>query len=212
MKFSEYLKEEQEISLLGQRVVNRGHHVLITPETHNEVWEDDFICVGRKLTSLKGAPNHVAGYFNCKDNNLSSLKYGPKIVGNYYECTRNNLTSLEGAPEKIGNYFTCSVNNLKSLEGAPKEINGHFYCSHNDLTSFKDIHKIIKKMNGQFHTVNNPIMSHVLGFLLIPGIKQVMGGGSWSDILNKYLDQGRKGLIACQNELIEAGLEEFAEI
>lgn len=70
----------------------------------------DFICGGNRLTSLEGAPHHVAGDFYCRDNRLASLEGGPAFVGGNYDCRRNKLTSLQGAPEKfarIDSDFGC---------------------------------------------------------------------------------------------------------
>ena len=43
----------------------------------------------KDLTSLKGAPEKVAGYFDCNNNKLTSLKGAPKTVGGSFLC-RNN--------------------------------------------------------------------------------------------------------------------------
>lgn len=187
MKFKEYLSEAKEVNLIGMTI----NFNLVTAETQNKKWKRLFDCSNRKLTSLTGAPLEVE---------------------NDFQCDRNKITSLIGAPVKVGGDFSCANNRLTSLEGAPKEVGGHFYCHDNQITSLKDIHKQIIKMNGGFHCHHNEIKSHVLGLLLIPGIKVIASAEKWGPILNDYIGSGRKGLLDCQNELIEAGLEEFAQL
>lgn len=209
MKLCELLKEEREVNLIGRTINGK----LVTQETRNEIWVGDFWCDHNKLTSLTGSPKEVDGRVSFAHNNLMSLKDSPKKVSKDFICMNNKLTSLIGAPKEVGGHFVCVANNLTSLEGASKNVGGTFDCSNNKLTNLKDIHKIIKKMNnGYFSCSNNLITSHVLGVLLIPGIIAIISDGEWGGIINKYLDKGRAGLIDCQNELIDSGLEEFAQL
>ena len=58
---------------------------------------------------------------------------------------------------------------------------------------------------------NNPIESHVLGLLKIKGLQEVrLDDIQLTKIINKYLPLG--DLLDCQEELIEAGYEEFAQL
>ena len=151
-----------------------------------------FDCAANKLTSLAGAPSHVGGDFNCSDT---------------------RLTSLKGAPSHVDGYFYCSDNRLVSLVGAPSHVDGSFSCSVNKLTSLKDVHKHITEIRGKFYAVNNPIESHVLGLLLIKGVTEVrLNNKRVKEILNRHLGKGRVGMLMAQEELIEAGLEEFAQL
>jgi hypothetical protein len=169
MKFSEFLLEEDDGSLIGKTIGGR----LITKDTKNEHWEGDFYCSG------------------------------------------NQLTSLDGAPASVGGYFSCFSNELTSLAGAPASIGGNFICRDNRLTSLAGIHKIIKKMNGEFNAVGNDIKSHVLGLLMIPDCKEVLlDNKEVQKILNKYLPNkgGNQAVMKCQTELIEAGYRDFAKL
>ena len=67
----------------------------------------DFQCVGKSLTTLKGAPREVGRHFQCSYNNLKDLKYAPHTVGAGFFCQQNPLVSLEGAPESIQGPFVC---------------------------------------------------------------------------------------------------------
>jgi hypothetical protein len=182
-------------SLLGAPVEVRSH----------------FRCADNELTSLKGGPKEVGGSFYCANNQLVSLEWAPsKVTGGFF-CPRNKLVTLEGAPQKVDGDFFCSRNQLTSLEGAPQEVGGNFFCVNNQLTSLKDIHKQIKRVDGSFSAFDNPIKSHVLGLLLIKGITRVvLDNTKVEDIINRYLGTG--DIFSAQEELIEAGLEEYAQL
>lgn len=194
----------------------------------------DFTCFNnKKLTTLEGGPTHVGGGFNCPTNNLATLKGAPKFVGGGFNCVSNRLTNLEGAPDRVttdffcyrnelttlkggpsyvGGLFSCSENNLTSLEGAPEFVGGDFVCKNcPELTSLKGVHKHIKQVNGVFDAFE--IKSHVLGLLLIKGITEIdLHNRKVNTILNRHLGKGMEGVFDAQEELIEAGLEEYAQL
>lgn len=170
------------------------------------------------LTSLKGAPKKINSDFYCAYNSeLVSFEGAPEEVTGDFLCYNNQkLTSLKGAPAKITKDFYCAGHkNLTSIEGAPKEIGGDFICRDNNITSLKGIHKQVTKLSGKFNAEKTPIKSHVLGLLLngCTGVEE-FGNKEVQKILNKYLPntRGNKGLIECQSELLDAGLEDFAEL
>jgi hypothetical protein len=72
-------------------------------------------------------------------------------------------------------------------------------------------------MKGFIGTFNCPITSHILGVFFIKGcegIKTNSAGayGKAVEIVNRYILKGRAGLLPCTQELIEAGLSDFAQI
>jgi hypothetical protein len=179
-----------------------------------EVCIADFYFNGRYLTSLKGAPRIVHGSFFCRDNELTSLKGAPEVVNGNFHCHNNKLTSLEGAPQSVGGAFYCNNNRLTSLEGVPRHMSGQLSCYNNKLASLKGIHKLIEYIGGAGADFReNPIKSHVLGVLRIKGLYGgvALDNKDVSDILNKHLD-GDRDIFACQEELIEAGFPEFAQL
>ncbi len=152
----------------------------------------DFWCMERQITSLDGSPAHVKGTFACRNN---------------------RLTNLEGGPTRVDRSYTCNSNKLTSLKGVASHIGGSFWCNSNKLTSLEGVHLLIEKMNGKFNAVRNPIESHVLGLLLIPGITEVMlDNKKVAKILNKHLGKGEAGMLQAQEELKEAGFEKFAQV
>lgn len=178
----------------------------------------NYNCSENQITSLKGAPSVVGGGFYCTDNELGSLEGGPaKISGNYY-CDNNNLRDLKGAPKEITkeHNFNCSDNKLTSLEGIPETIGGVVNCANNELTSLKNIHLQLKELTGSdersINFFGNPIKSHVLGLLKIKGLKKVtLDNKKVEAIINKHL-KGERDIFDCQEELEDAGYEEFAKL
>jgi hypothetical protein len=152
--------------------------------------------INGKLITKDTKNEHWEGDFNCYNN--------------------KQLTSLAGAPASVGGHFGCFNNKqLTSLAGAPASVGSDFNCANNKLTSLAGIHKIIKKMDGEFYASSNDIKSHVLGLLMIPGCKKVkLDNKEVEDILNKYLPNtgGNQWVMQCQTELIEAGYREYAKL
>ncbi len=202
----------------------------------NEIF-GDFNVSQSGLTSLKNLPVECYG-LNISSNRIGSLKDLPtKIVKGPFNCAGMNLTSLEGSPEKILGAFNCIVNKLENLKGGPKvgvvdyfckenqltSLEGicenmfGLYCMHNKLTSLAGIHKLIKSV-VHIDISSNIIVEGGIGLILIKNLESVetsMCGKRFKDaikIISKYFNQGKVGLLACQEELEQAGLDEFAKL
>jgi len=70
-------------------------------------------------------------------------------------------------------------------------------------------------MNGIFFADDNPLKSNVIGLLLVPGCKEVrLDNKQVQEILNKYLPNtgGHRWLLDCQEELYDAGLDDWANL
>jgi hypothetical protein len=186
-----------------------------------------FICSYNKdLTSLKGATQKGIDEFDCHNCNLTSLEGAPqKINGGFYCYDNKNLTSLKGMPQEGVTDVYCSGCNLSSLEGIAKKINGDLNCFNNpNLTSLKGIHKIIEEINGSL-SIGTSVKSNILGILKIKNVKELKFSlqsapindvtrlTQLANIINWYLPNPTTSqIIDCQNELIEAGFEEYAEL
>ena len=184
--------------------------------------DGSFECSSNKnLTSLKGAPQEGVENLDCKKCNLHTLEGVPKKINGNFNCSNNkNLTSLKGMPQEGVANLECSSCKLTSLEGAPKKINGNLICTNNPITSLKDIHKIIEEIKN-FMIVPSSIESNILGVLKIKNLQNFNFFGKdgkykkneISNIINKYLpNPNASQILDCQNELIEAGFEEYAEL
>ena len=192
----------------------------------------NFDCSGSKITSLEGAPTSVNGYFICINTNITSLEHAPTSVGGGFNCRDANITSLEHAPTSIGGNFNCNNTNIASLQGAPTSVAGSFNCNNIKITSLENIHHHIHHIGYGLFLNNCSIKSNVLGVLWIgcdvQGRPQPDGKApvfirldnkQVEEILNKYLDKihseemtPREALLQAQNELIDADLDEYAEL
>ena len=98
-----------------------------------------FISDNNNLTSLKGSPEKIEGYFSCFNNDeLTNLNGSPKYVGKYFKCGPNELTSLDSDTEYVGGNFICSDTRITSLTGAPKKVGGSIKCNWTHLIEFGD--------------------------------------------------------------------------
>jgi hypothetical protein len=88
------------------------------------------------------------------------------------------------------------------------------------LKSLEGIHLHIKSIGynagtsgrGTINFIRCPIESHVLGLLLIENLKYVtLDNQKVKTIINKYLD-GSRDVFECQQELMDAGLDEYAQL
>lgn len=189
--------------------------------------------------SLKGGPKHVDKNFRVSGNQLTSLKDSPSYVGGSYYCSHNPLKNFEGITQRIGGSITAQSSNIKSLsglpsivkknlnvgnndlknfDGCPSHIEGVFDFRHNkSITSLKGLHKHLK--HARVIIMDDcKITSGGIGLILIDGLSTICIDRCGSkfekaiEIIEKYLGQGRSALIDCQEELMDAGLEEFAEL
>lgn len=150
----------------------------------------DFDCSEIGLLSLVNSPNSIDGDFFCYDNKLTSLKNGPKTVGGTYSATNNKLTSLIGVSKIIMGHFLCAENPLINFDGISELIDGECILPYNE---------------------NLPLLK----LLFVKNITRIGFQEEWgrhvmkdvSDILNKYLGQGRKGALQCAAELTKAGFK-----
>ncbi len=164
------------------------------------------------LTSLEGSPELIRANFEVQDNKLVTLKGGPERVEGSVFAHRNKLTSLEGSPKYIGKHFSISKNEIEDFAGAPEHIGGAVNFSNNKLRSLHNIHKHFKYIHEHIDLDGNPVISHVLGLLLIDGLEKVfMDNTDVQKIINKHLASGQD-VFACQEELIEAGYEDYAQL
>jgi hypothetical protein len=132
------------------------------------------------------------------------------------------MTTFKNFPDKVlnnsngtmlnifGVNSTMKGPNIHSLEGVPRHINGSADFSHFPKLSFANVHKHIDYVEGVKFPY--PYKGPILGFLKINGLSSVTDhGDKWQQILNKHLASSKRDAIACQRELIEKDLDEYAE-
>lgn len=186
----------------------------------------DFCCKDMRLRSLKGSPSHVGGtfwcsynllnslsgspskvkeHFMCDQNLLTNLQGGPGYVGGNYLCSSNKLTSLRGAPTRVGTYFCCDNNLLTNMDHAPECVSLH--CEDNVLVDLKNLPKIKEEIVCAYNK-NLPVLR-----LLASGAQRIYvleGPATVDKILDKYMGQGKQGILRAAAELVGAGFRENA--
>ena len=167
-----------------------------------------------RLVSFEGAPQEIIkGEFRASECPLiTNLEHSPTRVDSHFNISRcSGLTSLKGAPKKVGGNFNCAyAHKLTSLEGCPEEVGGNVFL---DETALKSLDFLPKKINGRLSLDNIPDLKDYLKIFNTKGISHVIITRRFSkleNILNKYLPT--QDMLNCQDELIEAGLERFAEV
>ena len=219
-------ESRKKIKHLSQHNV-AGHPVMCPVDgkwERRDFWEGDFSITDlQNLESLDGCPETINGRFSCiMCHSITSLVGGPEKVLGDYDCSMcTSLESLVGSPKYIkGTLHLTGCNRLKSLDGITPHICGNLDLgssySQSQFVTLKDIHKHIKKMDGNYSVIYaGKLASHVLGVLLIDGCKRLLFDNlDVCKIINKYLNEPftPHRLYDCQDELIEAGFEEYAQL
>ena len=86
--------------------------------------------------------NECYGDFQVDNMGLTTLRGCPRKVKGYFSCSRNNLKNLIGGPEYVTGSYSASLNpTLESLEGLANYIGGDFSCNNKTGLNSKDIPK-----------------------------------------------------------------------
>lgn len=138
-------------------------------------------------------------------------------------CFDKGLISLEGLPDRIGGGLYCHTNpNLTKLDGAPRILGEGVDAWDCGITSLEGIgKKFIVEMDGEIWISGNPIKSHMLGLILIKGCFGLRMKEKPLALNEKVIDQldvifnkhlyPHKDVLECREELIAAGLKEYAK-
>jgi hypothetical protein len=164
-------------------------------------------------------------------NHIKSLKYSPSVVKGDYIFTSNLVESFEYLPKTLGGLY-ATHNKIKSIDFIPSHVKGDIFIAGNDITDLHDIHKKVQYCGGEMWIRYNPIKSNILGLLLIDGLKKLdlsetedlqrtpRDNAEFNRacyIISKYLkdktfSSPKQRMIACQNEMIDKGLEDYAQL
>jgi len=86
--------------------------------------------------------NECYGDFQVDNMGLTTLRGCPRKVKGYFSCSRNNIKNLIGGPEYVEGSYSASLNPaLESLEGLANYIGGDFSCNNKTGLNSKDIPK-----------------------------------------------------------------------
>jgi 5'-3' exonuclease len=153
-----------------------------------------------ELKSLKGIYKEIRGTLDLEHSKgLSSLEFCPKKIDMDFDLSQCTITSLEHGPDKIGKVLTLrGCDNLTSLEGIGTkyifEIGNYIHMSASIKSNILGVLKI-KELEG----------------LVPPSRDEYKNLKEACLIVNKHLRSSRR-LNKCKEELIEAGLKEFANL
>lgn len=155
---------------------------------------------------------------------VTSLYYHNKIVNGDFSCQNFNILSLEGSPIKVTGYFDCSNTGISSLKGCPREVGKDYYCYNApNLKSLHNVHKYVNRIGGYLEMSANIVESHILGVLKIRDLRRIYLTSAKvnvksevAEIINRYLykkpNPATRDIHGCQEELIDAGLAEYAQL
>lgn len=207
----------EEVEYFIKRCVGQNDNYIIHDDLSVDVEGSVFISDDYSpMSYLPVKFNKVSENFVCSNLRLTSLRNSPRSVGRNFSVQLNLLTSLEGGPEKVGGTFSINENPVTSLEYAPREMDS-LMLRRTKISSLKNIHKQIREIHWDIYLENKP-MTNILGLMLVKGLQEVIldtHTNTKTDkavkILNKHLVVGRD-IHACQEEMLEAGLSEYAKL
>jgi len=151
------------------------------------------------LTSLKNSPNEVYGTCRVRNQKITSLQYCPRWIKDNLDLGSNKIEKIDYFPEHVGGWINLAENNIKSLKG---------------------IQKMIKELKGKLYLGGNPMTRSIIGLTMIPGANKntVLFGTLISynlrdalDIMEPYYGKSKADVLECQEKMIDAGLDDYAE-
>ncbi|AVH85017.1 hypothetical protein RsoM2USA_88 [Ralstonia phage RsoM2USA] len=191
------------------------------------------------LTSLEGLPDKIGGEFRISDApNLRSLR-GMPLRANEISLVDLRIPEIDVQIQEADVLFVTDCHELDNLKGAPANLLDLVVsrCNHisdlsgitnseeirlaklTNLRSFEGISKTLKSCKKIFID-NMVIESNILGLLEVQDMQEVVlinpsllpsDMKRAFQILNTHL-RGNKDIFECQSDLIEAGLDRYAEI
>jgi hypothetical protein len=145
------------------------------------------------------------------DSQFAPVAWVVDVVG-HVELEDYSGTSLPVQFGKVTGIFNVVDSKLTTLEGMPRGIGSWFSCRNCEFKSLSGIDKRVDYINGEVFL--NIEMTHILGLLLIDGIRNFTMPDSPEsrclEIMNKHL--GTRDILACQDELIDAGFIDQARL
>jgi hypothetical protein len=193
------IHEDGSVSFVGDLVLVFNTFKKLTVR-FRKVTGDFSLTSCANLVSLEGCPEEVTGDFVIYQNTqLTSLKHMPKKVGGDLKGFGNSkMTSLEGLGDIGGEIILSACTTLRSISEIKK-------ATRLDISGCPLITNMLYlfKIKGLIHvTVWNKNISQTDHERKMKRLQE---------ILNKHL-AGDRDIMECQEELIEAGLEEYAKL
>lgn len=176
---------------------------------------DLVIRANRNLKSLKGGPTDVSSFECVRNHLLGSLEFMPeKIKENIEIINCINIKSLVKLPEKVHNLTLDSLE-IDSLKNTPKIVTGDFvFTDCHNVTTYDDMPvQIDGLLDIEDQNFDIPELKHYLKFFKIKNLRRInCDYPKVQNIMNKHLSSSERSIIECQEELIDAGLKDFARL
>lgn len=143
-----------------------------------------------------------------KSNDIAQIQAAVKLL-----ISRVILTHATDYNKETYTVENLSINDLHKL---PRVINASFVCYSDSLDTLHNFHKHVTTIDhmAEFHC---PFKSNLLPLLMIKSLDHVVLNNvdrKVEQIINNYLPntRGNDAVYECQNELIDAGFEEYAQL
>ena len=229
--FKEFLTKEEKFGDI-KKLIGECNKTIVYDEkpdgliikNHIKLTNDTFFNVNLDhmppgLLSCEGNFQYALKYSNVSSA-LTSCNNFPKYVGGDFWLEARSVTDLRGCPETVEGEECHIGGEFSSLEGITRYVNnGQMTIKSPKLTSLQNIHKHISFVEDRLD-INAPISSNILGLLKIRGVRtfglevrdypQFYECNAAFGIVKKYVRS--KDVFACQEELIDAGLKDYAEL
>ena len=185
--------------------------------------DGNFSILHLRLKSLDGCPTDITGTFNASYNIFPDLKGGPKRVGgDYYVSYNPELRSLEGMAETIVGGVNLSSTRISEddFKYLPKKLKELRLSSCENVKTLSGLNKYVEEIERALGISGVDLTGGLLGLLKIKkliGLQYGFGSDKPLDralnIVDNYLPvKTNDAIMDCQDELIDAGLEEYARV
>jgi len=161
-----------------------------------------------------GADSSINVMGNVIIDDFDSAEFPQKIgvVTGVFMSNTPYLSSFKNFPSEVSDDFYLVGSKISTFEGLSIKVGGDIILDSNTMmSSLHNIHKHILQMNGDLAIEGDAIKSHILGIMLVKGLKSVKSTSDHFKIINKHL-AGSKDLMECQEELINAGFGQYAKL
>ncbi len=129
------------------------------------------------------------------------------VTGNFY-VEGKSLKTLLGCPQIVGGNFDCAYCDLVDLTHISTKIGGTIFCNGNPIKTFKNIHKMTSCNKVLLPMNNTP---GTLYWILVPNIRTISCFEEQvGEILTTHIRT--KDILACQEDLIDAGFGAWAKL
>lgn len=174
-----------------------------------------------RLKTLEGCPTDVTGLFNASYNIFPDLTGGPRRVGgDYYASYNPNLMSLEGMAETVVGGINLSSTRIseEDFKYLPKKMKELRLSSCENIKTISGLNKYVEEIERALGISGVDLTGGLLGLLKIKGLIGLQYGFGSDKPLDKALKivdnylpvKSSDAIMDCQDELIDAGLDEYA--